>query len=112
MPNRSASMSTIVVALATSTPTSITVVDTRTSISPAAKARIVRSFSSGGSRPWSAATAARAAGRRSSSATTSSTAASGGAGGLGHPAVELASSYVGSRSPCSSSSPLIRGQTT
>ncbi len=37
----------MVVALCTSTPTSMTVVETRTSISPAAKARMVRSLSSG-----------------------------------------------------------------
>ena len=43
----------MVVALWTSTPTSMTVVEMRTSIWPAAKARIVRSFSSGGSLPCS-----------------------------------------------------------
>ena len=41
------------VALGTSTPTSMTVVETSTSMSPAAKARMVRSFSSGASRPCS-----------------------------------------------------------
>ena len=55
-PNRSASRITITVALGTSTPTSITVVATSTSISPAAKACIVRSFSSGGIRPCSIST--------------------------------------------------------
>ena len=69
-PNRSASRSTIMVALATSTPTSITVVETSTSISPAAKARIVRSFSSGGSRPCSTPTRSPASGPSASSAAT------------------------------------------
>ena len=54
-PNRSASITTITVAFGTSTPTSITVVATRTSIRPAANSVIVRSFSSGVSRPCSAA---------------------------------------------------------
>ena len=74
MPNRSASSSTIVVALATSTPTSMTVVETRTSISPAAKARIVRSFSSGAAGRGADRAAARPAGRPRSSSTTSSAA--------------------------------------
>ena len=51
MPNRSASMITIMVALGTSTPTSMTVVATSTSSSPAANAVITSSFSPGGSRP-------------------------------------------------------------
>ena len=55
-PNRSASMTTMTVAFGTSTPTSITVVATRTSISPAAKARITASLSSAGSRPCSTST--------------------------------------------------------
>ena len=45
-PKRSASMTTMIVALGTSTPTSITVVDIRTSISPSEKACIVVFFSS------------------------------------------------------------------
>ena len=44
-PNRSASRTTIIVALGTSTPTSITVVETSTSTSPAANARITSSLS-------------------------------------------------------------------
>ena len=46
-------MSTITVALGTSTPTSITVVATSTSMSPAANRRITSSFSSAGIRPCS-----------------------------------------------------------
>ena len=52
-PNRSASMTAMTVAFGTSTPTSMTVVATSTSISPAAKRRITSSFSSRGSRPCS-----------------------------------------------------------
>ena len=99
------------VALATSTPTSTTVVETSTSTSPAAKADIVASFSSGGSRPWRAATRSPDSGPSASSATTSSTAARGRcspAGGSGAPsAVASAASWA----PCSSS-PLMRGHTT
>ena len=50
-PKRSASMITIAVALGTLTPTSMTVVATRTSVSPAAKRRITASLSSGCIRP-------------------------------------------------------------
>ena len=55
-PKRSASIITMTVAFGTSTPTSITVVETNTSISLLAKARIVASFSSADSRPCSGAT--------------------------------------------------------
>ena len=51
MPNRSASITTITVALGTSTPTSMTVVHTSTSTSPARNAAITASFSSADSRP-------------------------------------------------------------
>ena len=53
MPNRSASSTTMTVALGTSTPTSMTVVATRTSVRPARKRAIVASFSLGVTRPWS-----------------------------------------------------------
>ena len=96
---------------ATSTPTSITVVATSTSISPAAKARIVASFSSGGILPWSLATRSPASGPSASSTTTSSTR---GQRRRSRAATRLPSSSRSSwsASPCSSSSPLIRGQTT
>ena len=55
-PKRSASMMTIIEALGTSTPTSITVVATSTSISPAAKAFIAASLSSVDNFPCSGAT--------------------------------------------------------
>ena len=51
MPNRSASITSITVALGTSTPTSITVVQTSTSISAARNAAITASFSSADSLP-------------------------------------------------------------
>ena len=53
MPNRSASSTTMTVALGTSTPTSITVVATRTLVPPSRKRAMVASFSAAGSRPWS-----------------------------------------------------------
>ncbi len=55
-------MTTMTVALATSTPTSTTVVATSTSTSPAANRRITSSFSSGGSRPCSTSTRSPASG--------------------------------------------------
>ena len=61
-PNRSASMTTMAVALATSTPTSMTVVATSTSTSPAANRRITSSLSSGGIRPCSTSTRSPASG--------------------------------------------------
>ena len=51
-PNRSAPSMTIIVASGTSTPTSITVVPTRTSSSPSRKRAISASRSAGLSRPW------------------------------------------------------------
>ena len=74
MPNRSASRTTITVAFATSTPTSMTVVATRTSIRPAAKRRITSSFTSGASRPCSTSTVSPGSGPRPASARSSSTA--------------------------------------
>ena len=112
MPNRSASSSTIVVALATSTPTSMTVVDTRTSISPAAKARMVRSLSSGVIRPCSLATRSPASGPSASSTTRSSTAWSGQDGGCSPSSAPTYSQNETSTATCSVSSLVIRGHTT
>ena len=50
-PKRSPFSITMTVALGTSTPTSTTVVETSTSISPRLKASITRSFSPAGMRP-------------------------------------------------------------
>ncbi len=66
-------MMTITVAFGTSTPTSITVVATRTSISPAENARITRSFSSGCSLPCRMPSRSPASGPASRVAATSST---------------------------------------
>ncbi len=55
-PNRSASITTMTVAFGTSTPTSMTVVATSTSSSPAANRRITASLSSGVIRPCSTST--------------------------------------------------------
>ncbi len=68
----------MIVALWTSTPTSMTVVATSTSTSPAAKARIVASFSSAAIRPCRPRTRRPASGPSPSSASISSTAARGG----------------------------------
>jgi hypothetical protein len=65
-PNRSACCTTITVALGTSIPTSITVVATSTSTSPAANARITASFSSPGICPWRS--ASRSSGKTSRAA--------------------------------------------
>ena len=67
-------MMTITVAFGTSTPTSITVVATRTSIWPAENSRITRSFSSGCSRPCKMPSRRPASGPASSVAATSITA--------------------------------------
>ena len=67
-------MMTITVAFGTSTPTSITVVATRTSTWPAENPRITRSFSSGGSRPCKMPSRSPASWPASSVAATSSTA--------------------------------------
>ena len=80
-PNRSASRITITVALGTSTPTSMTVVETRTCTSPWAKACIVRSFSSGGIRPCSISTRRPASSTSASWGASSSTARNGRAPG-------------------------------
>ena len=64
---------TITVALATSTPTSITVVETSTSISPAANAFIVESLSSALIRPCNMATRSPANGPPCSLGASSST---------------------------------------
>ena len=55
-PNRSAFSMTMTVAFGTFTPTSMTVVDTSSVISPAANARMIRSFSAGFIRPCRQAT--------------------------------------------------------
>ncbi len=78
-PNRSASSTTIIVAFATSTPTSITVVDTSTSMSPAANARITSSLRSAAIRPCSISTRSPCSAPSASSGATSSTAAIDGA---------------------------------
>ncbi len=65
------------VALGTSTPTSITVVATRTSTSPAANACITASFSSGAIRPCSISRRRSFSGPAASSGASSSTARSG-----------------------------------
>ena len=67
-PNRSACSTTISVALATSTPTSTTVVDTSNCRAPPAKARITCAFSSPFMRPCSSATVNSGNTRVSSSA--------------------------------------------
>ncbi len=111
MPNRSASITTIVEAFGTSTPTSITVVAISTSISPAANRVITESFSSAGSRPCRISTRSPASGSASSSAICSTAMA-----GRGLPFASASSSEAVANSPSSSvafftSSP-IRGQTT
>ena len=91
-------MTTMTVALGTSTPTSMTVVATRTSSSPAPKRAITSSLTSGGSRPCSAATRSPASGPSCSSGSRSSTATAG--------------RRPSSPGAAGSSSPPIRGQTT
>ena len=66
-------MITMMVAFGTSTPTSTTVVATRTSTDPSAKARIAASFSSAGIRPCSMRIRSPASGPPASSAITSTT---------------------------------------
>ncbi len=104
--------STIVVALATSTPTSMTVVETRTSTSPAAKARMVRSLSSGAIRPCILARRSPARGPSASSTTRSSTARSGQVTGCSPSSTPTYSQNEVSTATCSESSLVIRGQTT
>ena len=116
-------MTTMTVAFGTSTPTSMTVVATRTSRSPSVKARMTRSFSSAGIRPCSAATRSPASGPFSSAGATSST-ASGGRRPSGAPPLPASASgrrigtcpgIVGASEPSSGSPgpvPPTRGQTT
>src|SRR5664280_2452004 len=118
IPNRSASSTTMTVAFGTSTPTSITVVATRTSISPAANRRMTASLSSADSRPCRPATRRPASGPSISRGSSSSTAAAGGRAG-GSPSVasplaggsRSASSSAAVASSSAAASP-IRGQTT
>ncbi len=56
-PMRSAFSMTMSVALGTSTPTSMTVVATKSWIPPSLKRRMVESFAAGGIRPWTRPTA-------------------------------------------------------
>lgn len=111
-PKRSASMITMAVALGTLTPTSMTVVATRTSTSPAANRRMTSSFSSGCIRPCSTSTLSPESAPPRSWSAISRTASGGRFSPSSSGAAFLAFAFLPPRPSASSASSPMRGQTT